>query len=233
MRIAKWFSIVLFTFSPAILTAQKGNMNTTITGTVVDASLYPVANAIVLIDGQKSGVITNSDGKYKVRVKRNAERIGILISGNKLIEAPILGMTRINFKSDFRLAEQSGVLKMNLPDEDINIGYSSIKRKNLTTQCKKINCSGKGYIPYSNIYDMIREKVAGVRVNGSDITINGSDYYLNHIPPLILVDGVSVNSLSYVTPSSVESIVVLKSAAAAIYGTRASGGAILISTREW
>lgn len=222
---------MFFALFSTILTAQRGNMKTTITGTVVDASLYPIADAILLIDGQKSNALTNSDGKYKVRVKRNAEMIGILTFRNGLIEVPIKGMTRINFQLSTNVAEQPYELNIDPCDEVVNIGYNSIKKKYLTTQSKKIYGSDRRFVPYSNIYEMIREKVAGVRVNGSEIIIHGADYYLNPVPPLLLVDGVCVNSLSTIPPSCVESIVVLKSAAAAIYGTRGYGGAILITTK--
>jgi len=225
------FSIVFFALFSTILTAQKGNMKTTITGAVLDASLYPVSDAIVLIDGQKSKALTNSDGKYNVRVKRNAEKIGILTSRNGLIEVPINGMTRINFQLSTNVAEQPYELNIDPCDEEVNIGYNSIKKKYVTTQSDKIDGNDRKFVPYSNIYEMIREEVAGVRVNGSDIIIHGADYYLSPVPPLLIVDGFCVNSISTIPPSCVESIVVLKSAAAAIYGTRGYGGAILITTK--
>lgn len=230
LRINLLFSLIFFALFSTILTAQKGNMRTTITGSVVDASLYPVSDAIVLLDGQKSKAITNSDGKYKVWVKRNAEKIGILTLRNGLIEVPIDGMTRINFQLSTNVIEKPLELNNDPGEEEVNIGYNSIKKKHLTTQSKKIDGSDRKFVPYSNIYEMIREEVAGVRVNGSEIIIHGADYYLSPVPPLLLVDGVCVNSLSTIPPSCVESIVVLKSAAAAVYGTRGYGGAILVTT---
>jgi TonB-dependent starch-binding outer membrane protein SusC len=231
MRIKILFSIMVFVLFSANLTAQKNNMKTVITGTVVDASLNPMANAIVLVDGQKSNSLTNSYGKYKVRVKRNAEKIGILTSDNGLIESSINGISRINFQFSTNGPVQLQELNIDLCDEEVNIGYNAIKKKHLTTQITKIDGTDKKFVPYSSIYEMIQREVAGVRVNGTDIIIHGSDYYLNPIPPLLVVDGVYVNSLSTFPPSTVESIVVLKSAAAAIYGTRGYGGAILITTR--
>jgi TonB-dependent SusC/RagA subfamily outer membrane receptor len=113
----------------------------------------------------------------------------------------------------------------------INIGYNSIKKKHLTTQATEIDGPDRKFVPYSNIYEMIQSEVAGVRFNGKDLIIHGPDYYVNPVPPLLVVDGVCVNSLSTIPSSCVESIVVLKSAAAAIYGTRGSGGAILVTTK--
>jgi TonB-dependent SusC/RagA subfamily outer membrane receptor len=224
-------SIIFPILFSAGLTAQKSNMKTTRTGTVVDVAYYPVVNAIVLVDGHNSNSFTQSDGKYKVRVKRDAEKIGILTSENGFIEVPINTMTRINFQFKTNVSPPRDELSGNTGDEVINIGYSSIKKKHLTTQTTEIDGPDRKLVPYSNIYEMIQREVAGVRVNGTDIIIHGSDFYLNPIPPLLVVDGVYVNSLSAIPPSVVESIVVLKSAAAAIYGTRGYGGAILITTK--
>jgi len=231
MKIKILFSIMFIVLLSPNLTAQKNNMKTSITGAVFDVSLYPVVNAIVLIDGHNSNSLTNSDGKYKVRVKRNTEKIGILTSDNGFIEAPINGMTRINFQFSTNVSVQQHKLNIIQGDEEVNIGYNSIKKKHLTTQVTKIDGTDRKFVPYSSIYEMIQTEVAGVRVNGTDIIIHGSDYCLSPIPPLLVVDGVYVNSLSAIPPSVVESIVVLKSAAATIYGTRGYGGAILITTK--
>ena len=225
------FSIIFPILFSAGLTAQKSNMKTTITGTVVDASYYPVVNAIVLVDGHISNSFTKSDGKYKVRVKRNAEKIGILTSEYGFIEVPINPMTRINFQFKTNVSPPRDELSGNTGDEVINIGYSSIKKKHLTTQATEIDGPDRKLVPYSNIYEMIQSEVPGVRFNGKDLIIHGSDYYVSPVPPLLVVDGLCVNSLSAIPPSTVESIVVLKSASAIIYGTRGSGGAILITTK--
>jgi TonB-dependent SusC/RagA subfamily outer membrane receptor len=233
MRIKEIFSLMFLILFSASLTAQKNDIKTTITGTVVDTSLYPVANAIVLIDGQNSKSLTNSDGKYKVRVNRNAEKIGILTPDNGLIESPINGMTRINFQFSTNVSVQLNKLNSDPGNEEVNIGYYSIKKKHLTTQVTKIDGTARKFVPYSSIYEMIQGEMAGVKVIGTDIIIPDCQYYLNRnpVPPLLMVDGVYVNSLSTIPPSTVESIVVLKSASAAIYGTRGYGGAILITTK--
>ena len=231
LRINSLFTVILLLLFSSGLTAQKSKTGTTITGTVTDASLYPVANAIVLIDGQKSNALTNSDGRYKVRVKKDASMIGILTSDIGFMEIPIDGMTRINFQFSNKVPIYSDFLKNDSCGEEVNIGYNSIKKKHLTSQIKKINGTASNEVPYSNIYEMIEDNVAGVRVNGTDIVIPSSQYYINPVPPLLVVDGTSVSSLSGIPPSIVESISVLKSAAATIFGTRGYGGAIIVTTK--
>lgn len=226
------FSIIFLVLFSACMTAQKSDKKTTITGTVVDASYYPVVNAIVMVDGHNSKSFTRSDGKYKVRVSRNAEKIGILTPENGLIEVPINRMTRINFQFNDNVSPSGNESGYNAGDEEVNIGYNSIKKKHLTTQTTEIDGPDKKLAPYSDIYDMIQSEVAGVRFNGKDIIIHGSDYYVSPVQPLLVVDGVYVNSISAIPPSTVESIVVLRSASAVIYGTRGSGGAILITTKR-
>lgn len=231
MRMETFFSMAFLCLVSVSLTAQNDNKKTTITGTVVDAYMYPVANAIVLIDGQISNTLTGSDGKYKVYAKRNAEKIGILTSGNGLIETPINGMTRINFQFNTSVPEQPNGLNNYPYDEEVNIGYNSIKKKHLTTRVNYIDAPGSKSSLYSNVYEMIQEKVAGVRINGTDVIVNVPRYYLDPVPALLVVDGVYVSSLSAIPPSTVESIVVLKSAAATIYGTHGYGGAVVITTK--
>jgi len=226
-----FFSIMLSALTATSLTAQKGHAKTIITGRVVDASMYPVPNAIVMIDGRHANVLTDSDGKYKVRVDGNADMIGILTSKEGFMELPVNGMKRINFQFSNNLAGQLQELKPDTGDEDVNIGYGTIKRKHLTSQASTLDKPAAKNDPYSNIYEMIQEEAAGVRVNGTDIIIPGASYYQEAVPPLLVVDGVTVNTLSGIPPSAVESITVLKSASATIYGTRGYGGAVVVTTK--
>jgi TonB-dependent SusC/RagA subfamily outer membrane receptor len=226
-----FFSIILSAFTAPGLTAQKGHAKTTITGRVVDASMYPVPNAVVMIDGRDVNVLTNSDGRYKVRVDGNADMIGILTAKEGFLELPVNGMKRINFQFSNNLTGQPAELKPDTGDEDVNIGYGTIKKKHISSQATTLEKPVGKKDPYSNIYEMIQEEAAGVRVNGTDIIIPGAGFYQEAVPPLLVVDGTTVNTLSGIPPSAVESITVLKSASATIYGTRGYGGAVVLTTK--
>ena len=113
----------------------------------------------------------------------------------------------------------------------VNTGYGYVKQKNVTTEASKIDGTNKKYASYSSVYEMIQREVSGVRISGTDIIINESKDFFGNIPALLVVDGTYVTDFSNISPSSVESIEVLKGTAAAIYGSRGYGGAVVIKTK--
>ena len=113
----------------------------------------------------------------------------------------------------------------------INNGYGKVQKKNLTTEISNIDGTSKDYSTYSSIYDMIQRHVSGVRVSGKNVIIQDSRNFYGYIKPLVVVDGVYMTSVPNIPPSTVKSIEVLKSTAASIYGSRATGGAIIINTK--
>jgi TonB-dependent SusC/RagA subfamily outer membrane receptor len=213
------------------ISAQKSNKKITITGTVVDASGNPVGNAIVMIDGKNTSSITDSKGFYQIKVKSDAERIGILTFGSGLIEESISGRTEINLKFGVSATQQKTGPEIEPGDEAVNTGYGYVKQKNVTTEASKIDGTNKKYASYSSVYEMIQREVSGVRISGTSIIINESKDFFGNIPALLVVDGTYVTDFSNISPSSVESIEVLKGTAAAIYGSRGYGGAVVIKTR--
>ena len=222
------FFMVLMTFLCVEGFTQKGNGKLTVTGTVLNASGNPVSNAIVMIDGEQTSSRTNESGKYKVKVKSDAESIAILTFGNGMIGELIAGREEINFRYG------STVLSSGAPvpgEEAINTGYGVTRKRDLTTQVDKIDGSDKKYSSYSSIYEMIQRECAGVKVNNGSIIIQDSRNLQGHVPPLFVVDGTYVDNISHIAPSTVESIEVLKGTSASIYGSRGFGGAIVIKTR--
>jgi TonB-dependent SusC/RagA subfamily outer membrane receptor len=262
MRLKLFFIILLYFFCLYSLSAQSLDKKITITGAVLDSENRPIVDAIIMIDDQKTSSKTDSEGKFKVRVKPNASKIGIFTFGNGYFEERIGGRTLIDisfkiaaFKRgpDWNIAP--GELEVNgksenisfyrlmglqgkntaIGEELVDIGYAQIKKKYLTTDISFIDGTKKKYASYSSVYDMIQREVSGVMIFGKKIIIQGASNITGSVGPLVIVDGVSVSSsdLDYIAPSSVESISVLKGTAAAIYGSRGYGGAIIIKTRTW
>jgi len=213
------------------LSSQKNSTKITITGTALDVAKSPIVNAIIMIDNKKTSSITDSKGTYKIKVKSNASKIGIFTFGNGIIEEDINGRTLINF--NFRTMASQQLPNQNIApgEEGVNVGYGYVKKKYLTTQVSKIDGTDKKYASYSSIYDMIQREVSGVQVSGGTIIIQASRNLWGFVPPLFVVDGVPVNTIGNIRPSSVESISVLKGTSAAIYGSRGFGGAIIIKTK--
>jgi TonB-dependent SusC/RagA subfamily outer membrane receptor len=208
--------------------SQKVSKKITITGYVVDGTQASVANAIVMVDGEKTDRVTNDRGYYKIKVKPGSVSIGIFTFTNGILEEPINGRTRINFTFEGSVPDQiSG--KVDPGDEAIDIGYGTVKKRNVTTSVSKINATNPKYASYRSIYDMLRGEVPGVQVNGTSIRIQGASSLTLSTEPLVVVDGVPVSSIDNIQPLMVRSIQVLKGSSAAIYGSRGANGVILIT----
>lgn len=232
MKLKIIFLVLLSTFCIAGLNAQKSNKKITITGTVLDVNNNPISNAIILIDDQKTNSLTDAQGKYKVKVKPTAARISIFTFGSGTFEDSIRGRTQIDF--NFSVASgQSAADGQNIKngDQGVNTGYGMVKKKNLTTDINKIDGTNKKYASYSSIAEMIQREVSGVKIVNGEVVIQDSRDFFGTVPALIVVDGVPVDGMPSIPPTSVKSIEVLKGTSAAIYGSRGYGGAILIKTK--
>lgn len=224
------FVILFSLFCFQISTAQKSK-KITVTGTVLGVDKNPIANAIIMIDNTKTSSVTNAEGKYSVKVKPDALKIGVFTFGNGVREENINGRTKIDFNFSTAAASQPVNEEIEAGDEAVNTGYRAVKRKDVTTDISKIDGTNKKYASYSSIYDMIQREVSGVKVNGDYIIVQGSTTLDGSVPALLVVDGVYVQSIGDISPTSVESVEVLKGSSASMYGSRGFGGVILISTK--
>lgn len=207
------------------LYGQKSGKKIKISGLVLDATATPVADAIIMIDGEKTGNITDRKGFYKIKARQENKKIGVFISPNAIIEEEINGRKSINFTFKISIPYP----KTYKAEEPIDIGYGKVKSKDLTTPVGHIDARKSKFAGYNNIYDLIRGQVPGVVVNGKSIMIrNAASIYASN-EPLLVVDGVPVSSIDNISPLEVRSIEILKGSAAAIYGSRGSSGVILIN----
>ena len=228
-------TVILILFALVLASGASAQKKTkiVITGTVTNASGIPLTNAIIMIDGQNTSSVTDDNGKYRVKVNQNAEKIGVMTFTNGFIEQPINGRTEINFnfsKPGLQQADQKGNAAPG--EEGVNTGYSHLKAKDVTSNINKVDGTGKKYYKYTDIYDMITRENAGVRVVGGQILIQDSKDLQGSVYALLVVDGVAVESIESILPSSVESIEILKGSSAAMYGTRGYGGVVLIKTKK-
>jgi TonB-dependent SusC/RagA subfamily outer membrane receptor len=233
MKVKALFVILLSLLAIGTLNSQKKNTKILITGTVTDASNNPVMNAIVMIDGQNTSSMTDAGGNYKVKVKPTAKTIGVVSFANGIREEAIDGRTTINLS--YAVSSPHQEEKAGAPgDQSVNTGYDVQKRSNATSPVKTIDGTdkSKNYATYSSVYEIISREVGGVRVNGSQIIIQGTKDLFGDVAALLVVDGVPVGSFDNISPSEVESISVLKGSSAAIYGTRAYGGAVVVTTKK-
>jgi TonB-dependent SusC/RagA subfamily outer membrane receptor len=212
------------------VSAQKTARRIELTGTVQDVYSGPIANAIIMIDGKKTNSVTDSKGKYKVRIKPGASTIGVFTFGNGTFEELINGRNHIDFKfssvASYQLDSRSKA-----GEQGVNTGYGQVKKKNLTTDVTRIDGEDQKYASYSSITEMIMRESSGVRITGGDLVIQGSQNFNGYVHPLIVLDGVYMNQLPDIPPATVKSIEVLKGTSAAVYGSRGFGGAVIIKTK--
>ncbi len=230
----KTFLLILLSFICVVtVTAQKSNKKTTISGSVVDANKNPIANAIIMVDGKNTSTMSDSKGMYTIKVKPTAVKIGAFTFGSGIKEEEIQGRTEIDF--NFGVVSQQSVpvtAKEATPgDKGVDVGYGVIKDKYVSSQVDKIDGTNKKYASYRTIYEMIEREVPGVKVSGTEIVIQDAKNLWGPIPALIVVDGTYVTDISGIQPITVKSIEVLKGASASMYGSRGTGGVIVIKTK--
>ena len=194
--------------------AQKG----TIKGTVVDENGEPVIGANVIVKGTTNGTITDLDGNYVIPVE-NMKNVVLQVSyvGYNTVEEAVKGRASVPIKL------QSSVVNLG---EVVAIGYGTQSRKEITGSVANVSeeSFNKG---------VTRDASSGDVTRGAQIQLRGTSTLQNDQGPMIVIDGIPGGDMSTVSPSDIESISVLKDASsAAIYGSRAAGGVILITTKR-
>ncbi len=200
-----------------------------ITGTVVDASGMPIIGANVMVKGTTNGTITDFDGKFVLNVPDEA-----------VLQISYIGYTNQEVKVGNK-SELSVTLKEDteLLDEVVVVGYGVQKKVNLTGAVSNIKANDITKSSTSNISNALVGRIPGlIGMNESGKPGTGSKLYIrgmgtwNNSNPLMIVDGVE-RDFTTMDPNEVESISILKdAAAAAVYGSRAANGVILITTKR-
>jgi TonB-dependent SusC/RagA subfamily outer membrane receptor len=219
---------LLLSFQLNISYAQKSGKKITVSGYVMDGTYAPIANAIIIVDGEKTAYLTDDKGFYKARISQGSISIGVLAPASGKMEEPINGRERIDFRYEGSVPTQVAG-KADPGDEAVDMGLKTAKKKTLTSPVDVIDGTKSKYASYNNIYDMIKNEVPGVMVSGSSIRIRTATSINASNEPLFVVDGVPVTTIDNIAPQMVKSIQVLKGSSAAIYGMRGSNGVIVIN----
>ena len=205
----------------------------TVKGLVVDATGESVIGASVLEKGTTNGVITDIDGNFTLNVSSPDAVVVISYIGYKTVEIPASD-TKAFQKIVMR--EDSEVLA-----EVVVVGYGSQKKETLTGAVTVVDdkmLKDKGAL--SSPAQALQGQVPGVVITRTsaapgdeswNMKLRGS-FSKNNSDPLVIIDGVESESFSQLNPADIESINFLKDASAAIYGSKAAGGVILIQTKK-
>lgn len=233
---SKLFFIGVLLFAQMAAYSQQSK---TITGNIKGTDNAPIPGVTVIVKGTTNGTVTNIDGNYTLSNVPNNATIVFSFVGLKTQEIVVGNQTTINITM---VADAIGL------DEVVAIGYGTARKKDLTGSVVNVNAEQLEKFQPSSVSEMLRSAVPGLKVgystdakNTPDFEIRGdntikadSDDEKSANKPLIVLDGVIFNGdLAEINVNDVESVDVLKDAsAAAIYGSRASNGVIVFTTKK-
>lgn len=228
MNKVRFLLTVLF-FIPFTLLAQ----NRVVKGKVLDDAGKPLQGANITGQGAKKGVQTDNDGNFS-----------ITISGTRSVN---LVISSVGFETKLVTVagDDAGTVQLTravITQEDVVvIGYSSIKRKDLTGSVSSVGSKDLKDFPLSSAAEALQGKLAGVQLVSSEgapgadviVRVRGGGSITQDNSPLYIVDGVQVeNALSVLSPQDIQSVDVLKDASTtAIYGARGANGVVIITTK--
>lgn len=203
-----------------------------VTGVVVDASGVPLIGVNVLEKGTTNGTITDFDGKFTLNVSSPNAKLVISYIGYVSQEVSALknGELKVVLKEDTETLE-----------EVVVVGYGTQKKANLSGSVSSVDSEQLQNRPIQNVSSGLQGLMPGVTITGTNgapgmdsgnIRVRGTGT-LNSASPYILIDGVESEAMGDLDPNDIASISVLKDAAsAAIYGSKAANGVILITTKR-
>jgi len=233
----KRFSLVLLlTTLAAVAWAQE----VVVTGKIVDQNGAPIIGATVIVKGTTTGVSSDMDGNYTIQTTANSTLVFSYI-GYETVEEQVNGRTLINVSMLEAFAEL---------EEIVIIGYGQVKKKDATGSVATVSSSDFNKGAIATPMELLMGRTAGVQIttnsgapgDGATIRIRGGSSLSASNDPLIVLDGTPLdnggingvrNPLSTINPNDIESFTILKDASAtAIYGSRASNGVIIITTKK-
>ena len=215
-----------------VLTAeqQPQEKGAVVTGRVVDSNGDPLPGAGVIISGTTKGTTTDADGRYSVYVAPGQSlEFSFIGYATQVIPVGKRSVLNVALEND-----------QNILDDVVVVGYGTQSRKTLSTAIAKVDGEKLMDAPVSTVGDALKGKVTGLRIASNNnlpgesprFLIRGGSSINRSNDPLFLVDGVE-RGIEDLNPNDIESIEVLKDAASsAIYGSRASNGVILVTTKR-
>ena len=224
-----------------LLTIPSLAQNKTVAGSVIDATGVPLAGVTVAAKGQNIATTTNSEGQYSLNVPASVTTLVFSYVGYATLEQNIPASGEVHVSLQLSTGSLSEV---------VVIGYGTARKRDLTGSITQITAEDFNKGAITTPEQLIAGKVAGVQITsnggapgaGSTIRIRGGASLNASNDPLIVIDGVPIaqggiagtaNPLSLINPNDIESFNILKDASAtAIYGSRASNGVIIITTKK-
>ncbi len=225
------FTCLLIVFLSGLLSAHAQSFS--VSGTVVDDNNIPLLGVNIIVKGESRGATTDFDGNYTVDNVSPGDVLQFSFIGFVAQEVTVTNDQTINVQ----LITDAEAL-----EEVVVVGYGTQRKSNVVGSVSSVDVDDATSVPTTNVSEMLRGRAAGVQVNlgsarpggESNIVIRGNvSVAPNGNSPLIIVDGLPFDSLNDVAPDDIANIEILKDAAStAIYGSRASNGVILVTTKK-
>ena len=202
---------------------------TKVTGKVVDEQNEPVVGATVQVEGTTNGTATNVDGQFTLEVNSGA-RLRFSYVGFKTLTIKAANGMKVTMQED-----------ANTLNEVVTIGYGSVKRKDVTTAVSSVSTKDLEKRPIVSALQGMQGMAAGLQISQANgqpgasptIRVRGTTSLNGSNSPLYVVDGVPVDNVDYLSSDDIDNIQILKDASsAAIYGSRAANGVVIINTRQ-
>lgn len=230
--------LFLFLLLPFTVFAQN-----TLSGTVVDkATGQPIPGVNVNVQGAPSGASTGFDGNYQLSNVKSGNKIVVSFIGYKTQTIEFSGQKTLNVS----LEEDTNQLK----EVVVQVGYGTVRKKDATGAVTVLSAAQLNKGPVGSADQLLVGRAAGVRITtdggqpdaNPNIRIRGGSSLSGNNSPLIIIDGVPIdntnpagvsNPLTLINPNDIDTFAILKDASAtAIYGSRASNGVIIITTKK-
>ncbi len=226
-----------------LLCGQLWAQEKTITGRVMNPGGQPVESASVMVKGTNVGTSTAADGRFELKLPANAKTLTITAVGYSGYDVAI--GSRTSFDVSLETSDKD-------LEEVVVTGYQVVRKKDVAAAISRISSSEIDNVPIPNFAQAIQGRAAGVAISAANgvpggalsVLIRGVGSINAGSAPLYVVDGVQIstgtgsvntqnNPLNFLNPDDIESIEILKDAAAAsIYGARAGGGVIIVTTKK-
>lgn len=224
--------MILVNFCLLLFSLSSYGQTKTITGTVQDGK-EPLIGVSIMIKGTTNGDATDFEGNFTLNNVSNNDVLVFSYTGFNSQEVVVGDQTVFNIT----LVEGTNSLS-----EITVVGYGTKKKSNVVGSVTSVDIEEATALPTTNVSEMLRGRAAGVQVNLSDARPGGNSNIVirgnvsvapNGNSPLIIVDGLPFDNLNDVAPDDIASIEILKDASStAIYGSRASNGVILVTTKS-
>ncbi|WP_291098055.1 MULTISPECIES: SusC/RagA family TonB-linked outer membrane protein [unclassified Flavobacterium] len=224
----KLTKLLIFCFLSVLFSVYAQAQDVTVSGKVIDENGLPIPGATIMVKGTSMSTSSDIDGHYQLKAAADGT-LAFSFIGYASIQETIKGRTSINVK----MSPESQSLQ-----EVVVIGYGTQKKGLITGASSNFKGEELKALNTGSAMEALQGIAAGVNITknngapgaGTRVTIRGLGT-IGNSNPLYIVDGVSVGSIDYLSPSDIESIDVLKDAAsAAIYGSRAANGVVLVTT---